>query len=141
MRTRIRAAVVACDEAGRVLLVRQTPGMDFWVVPGGGLEGGELMREAALREFREETGLQARLVRLLWIDEMNSNETLRVDAIYLGEIIGGAAGDGEHECRFFSQEELDTHSVYPRWLADAWREWRLTTTTGHDPARLPGIVR
>ena len=55
------ARVVLIDEADRVLLLRgcdpATPeGPIFWFTPGGGVEGGETVEQAALRELREETG-------------------------------------------------------------------------------------
>lgn len=57
----VRALVV---NKGRVLLVRQH-GRELWVLPGGGAERGETLRDAALREVREETGCEAHAERLL----------------------------------------------------------------------------
>jgi ADP-ribose pyrophosphatase YjhB (NUDIX family) len=59
------------DINGDVVLIRRTPqaehpGLEtFWWLPGGGHEAGEGLDEAAVREFREETGLEVRLERLL----------------------------------------------------------------------------
>lgn len=50
--------VIARDEAGRVMLVRHTY-LDGWWLPGGGVDRGETVHEAAVRELREETGLVA----------------------------------------------------------------------------------
>lgn len=55
----VRAIVVASDDHGRVLLVRQTGGpfAGAWLCPGGGLEPHETAEDAVRRELREETGL------------------------------------------------------------------------------------
>ena len=43
---------------GRVLLCRQEkPGKEYWLLPGGGVEGGETLEEALHRELGEELGL------------------------------------------------------------------------------------
>jgi 8-oxo-dGTP diphosphatase len=49
-------------EDGKILLSRQWDGYDF---PGGGVEKGERLDEALMREVREETGLVVRVGRLV----------------------------------------------------------------------------
>ena len=64
MRRRLSARLLILDEAGRVLLFRfvykrgPLAGQDFWGTPGGGVEDGETLEQAALRELVEETGLR-----------------------------------------------------------------------------------
>lgn len=48
---------------------RGSHGHDTWSVPGGHLEFGETMEECAIREVREETGMQIENVRLLAVTE------------------------------------------------------------------------
>jgi 8-oxo-dGTP pyrophosphatase MutT (NUDIX family) len=59
------------DAGQKILLVRYgssgpSPNPLFWVPPSGALEAGETHREAARRELREETGLEANIGRELW---------------------------------------------------------------------------
>jgi ADP-ribose pyrophosphatase YjhB (NUDIX family) len=49
------AAVAIFDDVGRILLVRER---ELWSYPGGRLEAGETAAEAAVREAREETGVE-----------------------------------------------------------------------------------
>ena len=58
------AAAVIFDAAGRVLLVKQTYGDCNWALPGGYTEPHESIVDTALREVREETGLQVVADRL-----------------------------------------------------------------------------
>jgi 8-oxo-dGTP pyrophosphatase MutT (NUDIX family) len=55
---RIGAAAVILDDAGRVLLVHHSYGRLNWELPGGYSEPGESAVDTALREVREETGLE-----------------------------------------------------------------------------------
>jgi len=54
---RFSVHAVILDEHGRVLLLKQTYGDKRWGLPGGGVEPGETVHEAILRECREELGV------------------------------------------------------------------------------------
>ena len=60
---------VVVGHAGRVLLGRRAinPGRGLWSFPGGYVDRGEAVEDAALRETREETGLAVRLTGLLGV--------------------------------------------------------------------------
>ncbi|WP_020699002.1 NUDIX hydrolase [Reyranella massiliensis] len=64
MRRRLSARFLILNEAGHVLLFRfvhrkgPLAGQDFWATPGGGVEEGETLEQAAVRELMEETGLR-----------------------------------------------------------------------------------
>ena len=121
-------------EDTRVLLVKRAhpPLQAQWSIPGGVLEVGELVREAAIREAREETGLIVEPADLLGVyDRVLRNTDRRVQYHYvlidfLCHRIGGelrAASDAA-EVRWFTREELpalnlaeDTQDVIQKGFA------------------------
>jgi 8-oxo-dGTP diphosphatase len=73
---RIGAAAVIVDDGGRVLLVRHTYGHLNWEIPGGASDPGESVTVTALRELREETGLEAvaeTMTGVYWQEEANAH--------------------------------------------------------------------
>jgi ADP-ribose pyrophosphatase YjhB (NUDIX family) len=56
---RIAGRLLIIDPEARVLLINEQleDGRPYWLVPGGGVEGDEAPRQAAVREALEETGL------------------------------------------------------------------------------------
>jgi len=100
----------------RVALVKRAhpPIQGQWSIPGGVLEVGELVREAAIREAREETGLIVEPGELLGVfDRVLRDPEKRVQYHYVlidflcrrtgGEFL--AASDAA-EVRWFTREEL-----------------------------------
>ena len=103
-------------EDSRVLLVKRAhpPLQAQWSIPGGVLEVGELVREAAIREAREETGLTVEPGELLGVyDRILRDVAQRVQYHYvlidfLCRRVAGdlAAASDAAEVRWFSREEL-----------------------------------
>ena len=103
-------------EDSRVLLVKRAhpPLQAQWSIPGGVLEVGELISEAAIREAREETGLIVEPGELLGVyDRVLRNLEQRVQYHYvlidfLCRRTGGElqAADDAAEVRWFTREQL-----------------------------------
>lgn len=60
---------VVVEHEGRVLLVREAKHGQLWYCPAGGLEAGEGIREAAVRETMEEAGVLIEPTGLLRVDQ------------------------------------------------------------------------
>jgi ADP-ribose pyrophosphatase YjhB (NUDIX family) len=103
-------------EDGRVVLIKRArpPMQAEWSIPGGALEIGELVREGAEREAREETGLIVEAGTLLGVfDRVLRDAEQRVRYHYvlvdfLCRRVGGelAAADDAVEVGWFRREEL-----------------------------------
>jgi ADP-ribose pyrophosphatase YjhB (NUDIX family) len=101
---------------GKVLLVRRgnEPGRGKWSLPGGRIRFGERSEEAALREMREETGLEVRLRRVVdvvdvfWRSERGELLEHFVIVDFEAEVVGGELrpADDVLDARWFSPEEL-----------------------------------
>ena len=60
------ANVVVTDDAGRVLVIHRTDN-DNWALPGGAMDLGESLTDAAVREVKEETGIDCEVTGLVGI--------------------------------------------------------------------------
>ena len=58
--------VVVVNEAGEILMIRRSDN-DNWAVPGGAIDLGESMVQAAVRETREETGIECQITGLVGV--------------------------------------------------------------------------
>ncbi len=98
--------VIVADEERRVLMVRQHhEERDIWMLPGGGIEEGENAFQGAVREVKEETGLDILPVDLIWhVEEVNEKRGQRFVAYILAKLSGGELSlgmdpefDNEHQ--------------------------------------------
>jgi ADP-ribose pyrophosphatase YjhB (NUDIX family) len=120
---------VIMNDAGDVLLVRRTDD-STWVMPAGGLELGESIWDALVREVREETGLTVEAATAIalytgpqyWFTNAYGGQhqmfavVFRVDR-WSGSLL--AETDETRDARFFSRSELPPlRRVYEETLAD-----------------------
>lgn len=105
---------VVCLRGDEVLLIRRgtPPRQGEWSLPGGRIEPGERAVDAALRELREETGVEAEIIGLLDVVDGIFPEAGRHYVLidYAARWISGepVAGDDAIEARFVSLDQATT---------------------------------
>lgn len=105
------AVGVVCLKGDEILLIRRgtPPRLGEWSLPGGRLEPGEQLADAALRELKEETGVEAELIGLIDVVDGVFREAGRHYVLidYAARWIAGdvMAGDDAAEAAFFPFEE------------------------------------
>lgn len=93
---------------GGIILVQRAiePRSGKWVFPGGYVDRGETLEAAALREVKEESGLEVRLTRLLGAYSSPGNAVILI--VYAGEVTGGTlrTDDENQDIRPFPPAEI-----------------------------------
>lgn len=130
--------IVCFNDDGHVLLIRRgnPPRQGDWSIPGGKLEWGEKVIDAALRELAEETGVTADILGLIdVVDGIFTSRTsgdvtrhyLLID--YVARYRSGMirAGDDASDACFVALETLETHGLWEettRIIHAGHRLWR-----------------
>jgi 8-oxo-dGTP diphosphatase len=119
--------IVCMNAAGEVLLIQRgtPPRLGEWSIPGGRLEWGETTKAAALRELKEETGVEAQLVGLIDVVDgiftsRTSGDVTRHYVLidYAARHVSGSplAGDDAADARFVAQADLACYGLWDETL-------------------------
>ena len=107
-----------------IVLVRRAidPGYGLWVFPGGYVDRGEEVRAAAIREAREECGLEIRLDRL--IDVYSYAGAAPVIIVYAATAVGGDLCNDDEclEARVFTRQTIPWDELAFRSTKEALRD-------------------
>lgn len=108
----VAVAALIFDTKGRILLFKHTYRKLAWGIPAGALEYGERPEDGILREIQEETGMIAKVERLLLAE--SSPHYHHVSLVYLCGIVSGEFKPTYEisEIRYFDVDDL------PRMIFD-----------------------
>ena len=118
---RISVGAIVIQE-DHVLLVRYdgAAGTSYLVGPGGGVLGNESIHQAAVREVREETGLEVSPQKVIFVEDLLSQRHRIVKIWFLCNLIGGqltntegALEEGITDAAWYRRDELLNEVVYP----------------------------
>jgi 8-oxo-dGTP pyrophosphatase MutT (NUDIX family) len=124
---RIAAGAIIMQEE-KILLVRYNDrhGGSYLVGSGGGVHSDdENLTQALMREVKEETGIEVRPYKLLFVEDLLSSRYRMVKIWFLCNIVGGqlektqgAIDEGIVEVRWYGRDELTNEVVYPPVLVN-----------------------
>jgi len=98
------------DNKQRVLLCHRRD-YDLWNLPGGALEAGESVADCVIREIKEETGLDAEILRLAGV--YNKKEKNDLVFSFVCGVIGGdlTLNDEADKIEYFNFKKLPPNTV------------------------------
>lgn len=114
-------------EGGGVVLVRRRHPPLGWALPGGFVECGETLEEAARREAREETGLEVELICQLhtYSDPKRDPRFHTISTVFVGRARGTPrGGDDAAEARVFPLDALPELAFDHARILEDYRRWR-----------------
>ena len=111
---RIRAGVILIQDGKVALIERHRAGLDYFVFPGGGVDEGESVEQAAIREAMEELGIEVAIKQK--VAEVQLGEKSR-QVYFLVEQTGGEFGSGLGEEYTDSDPASPEEGIYvPIWM-------------------------
>jgi len=125
---KVAVGTIISDDRGQIVLVRRAiqPGYGKWVFPGGFVDRGEAVIDAAHREAREESGFQIRIERLLNVYSYTGSSPVII--VYLATITGGTLTLDEEslEARFFTADAIPWDELAFKSTYEALKEFLIT---------------
>ena len=122
---KVAVGTIITDERGRIVLVRRAiePGYGKWVFPGGFIDRGETVEDAAVREAREECGLDIRLDRLINVYSYRGAAVIII--AFAATILGGclACDDESLEAQLFEPGQIPWDELAFRSTKEALEEF------------------
>jgi 8-oxo-dGTP diphosphatase len=122
---KVAVGTIISDGDGRLVLVKRAidPGYGLWVFPGGYVDRGEEITSAAIREAREESGLDVRLDGLVNIYSYPRRPLIII--VYAATAVGGelCSDDECLEARMFAREEIPWDELAFPSTNDALRDY------------------
>lgn len=116
---RVRVGGILIENDTVLLIAHKKDGQIYWLLPGGGLEFGESLEEALIREFKEELNIDIKLNSLAMVcDSIDpSGERHILNICFNCSFVSGeySLGNDErlHCYSFFQVDEIDEISMYP----------------------------
>ncbi len=132
---KVGAEAAVFDSAGQILLVRRSDD-GLWCLPCGWVEPNESPEEAAVRETREETGIEVRSRQLVEVftrkPNMGHGPHTAIAVVYLCDVVNGTPQPQSHEVsevRYWRiKEVVGWHELHQQYAEAAHAAWKMRQT-------------
>jgi ADP-ribose pyrophosphatase YjhB (NUDIX family) len=122
---KVAVGAIIQNDSHDIVLVRRAiePGYGKWVIPGGYVDRGEEVMVAAIREAREEVGLEIRIERLLNVFSYPGRAPVII--VYVATMTGGclACDDEGLEAKFFTPASIPWNELAFRSTYEALQQF------------------
>jgi ADP-ribose pyrophosphatase YjhB (NUDIX family) len=115
-------SAVVTDGEGRILLILRTDN-GYWSIPGGGVQPGETIKDTAVREVKEETGIDCEVTGLIGIYSdpkhvaaYDDGEVRQEFSIcFTAQMLGGTerTSDESADVKFIHPRDLTEYRIHP----------------------------
>ena len=118
-------SAIVYDDQRRIMLVRRgiEPGYGCWVIPGGYVEAGETMEQAALRETREEVDLPLGTPQLSGVYLSTDTRVATIVYAVPGQFRDPEPGSETLQAKVFAIEHIPWSEVYFESTRRALDDW------------------
>jgi 8-oxo-dGTP diphosphatase len=136
-RVRLRSCGLLLKDEKLLLVELMSPVSNkwTWIPPGGGVESGESLEEALIREFKEETGLQISIGEWVHINEVIHGSIHAIEFYHSvkeegGELMLGTDPERDTDKQilrnigFFDRQEIEGMNTAPEYIKSAFWEER-----------------
>jgi ADP-ribose pyrophosphatase YjhB (NUDIX family) len=116
---RIRVAAIIVQDQTVLMVKHAKDGREYWMLPGGGVDFGESLSEALVRELKEEVCIDVKPRELVLANDSIPPDKHRhiINLYFLADLVGGTAALGEDprivEVAYIPLRDLNSVTMFP----------------------------
>ena len=131
---------IIIDQDNSILLIERNNPPFGWALPGGFVDEGESVEQAAIREAKEETNVDVTLKQLLYVysNPKRDSRQHNISIVFIAEASGEVkAGDDASKAEYFSFQSLPTLAFDHKEIIEDYLRWKKEKVFPNPSQKLP----